>query len=143
MSWYLFLAPLEGQNIIWIFSDLGVSTLQKSIFPELVAFALNWGILQTRMDQRWDYIKINFDYFQIKKKRMLQTVRAEKLDKKIRVICLVSMFLTWVMACKLSKKMHFLQFCADLSKKYKSVEAIHIYVSEKVSLHSFRKCYDL
>ena len=66
---------------------------------------------------------------------MLQTVRAEKLDKKIRVICLVSMFPTWVMACKLSKKMHFLQFCADLSKKYKSVEAIHIYASEKVSLH--------
>ena len=72
---------------------------------------------------------------------MLQTVKAEKLDKKIRVICLVSMFPTWVMACTLSKKMHFLQFCADLSKK--SVEAIHIYASEKVSLHSFRKCYDL
>ena len=99
------------------------------ILSESVAFAQNWGILQTRMDQRGDHNKINFDYFQIKK-WILQTVRAEKIDKKIGVICLVSMFPTWVMVCKLSKKVHFLQFCADLSKKSKSVEAVHIYASE-------------
>ena len=40
------------------------------------------------------------------------------------------MFPSWVMVCKLSKKVHFLQFCADLSKKSKSVEAIYIYASE-------------
>ena len=34
------------------------------------------------------------------------------------------------MVCKLSKKVHFLQFCVDLSKKSKSVEAIYIYGSE-------------
>ena len=34
------------------------------------------------------------------------------------------------MARKLSKKVHFLPFCADLSKKSKSVEAIYIYASE-------------
>ena len=50
--------------------------------------------------------------------------------KKNGVICLVSMFLSWVMVCKLSKKVHFLQFCANLSKKYKSAEAIYIYASE-------------
>ena len=61
---------------------------------------------------------------------MLQTVRAEKLDKKIVVIGLISMFPTWVMVCKLSKKVHSLQFCADLSKKFKSVETIYIYASE-------------
>ena len=61
---------------------------------------------------------------------MLQKVRAEKVDEKIGVIGLVSMFPTWVMVCKLSKKVHFLQFCADLSKKSKSVEAIYIYASE-------------
>ena len=61
---------------------------------------------------------------------MLQTVRAEKVDEKIGVICLVSMFPIWVMVCKLSKKVHFLQFCADLSEKSKSVEAIYIYASE-------------
>ena len=34
---------------------------------------------------------MNFDYFQIQK-RMLQTARAEKVDEKYEVICLVSMF---------------------------------------------------
>ena len=61
---------------------------------------------------------------------MLQTVRGENVDEKIGVICLVSMFHSWVMVCKLSKKVQFLQFCADLSKKSKSVEAIYIYASE-------------
>ena len=32
---------------------------------ELVAFAQNWGILQTTMDQSGDQMKMNFDYFQI------------------------------------------------------------------------------
>ena len=54
---------------------------------------------------------------------MLQTVRAKK-----GVICLFSIFSSWVL--KLSKKVHFLQFCPDLSKKSKSVEAIYIYASE-------------
>ena len=61
---------------------------------------------------------------------MLQTVRAEKVDEKLGVIGLVSMFPSLVMVCKLSKKVHFLQFCADLSKKSKSVEAMYIYASE-------------
>ena len=61
---------------------------------------------------------------------MFQTVRAEKSGWKNGVICLVSMFPSWVMVCKLSKKGHFLQFCADLSKKSKSVKAIYIYASE-------------
>ena len=34
------------------------------------------------------------------------------------------------MVFKLSKKGQFLQFCADLSKKSKSVKAIYIYVPE-------------
>ena len=41
------------------------------------------------------------------------------------------MFPFRVTVCKLSKKVRFLQFCADLSKsRSKSVEAIYIYVSE-------------
>ena len=61
---------------------------------------------------------------------MLQTVRTEKVDDKYGVICLVSMLPSWVMVYKLYKKVHFLQFCADLSKKFRSVEAIYIYASE-------------
>ena len=64
---------------------------------------------------------------------MLQTFRAEKVDEKKqktkqktrktkRVICLGSL--------NCPKKCIFLQFCADLSKKPKSVKAIYIYASE-------------
>ena len=53
-----------------------------SAFPKLSAFAQNWGILQTRIDQRWDHMKMNFEYFQMKK-WMLQTIRAEKVDEKV------------------------------------------------------------
>ena len=49
---------------------------------ESVAFAQNWGILYTKMDQRGDHMKVNCDYFQIQK-WMLQTVRAENDDEKI------------------------------------------------------------
>ena len=32
-------------------------------FSESVAFAQNWGTVQTRMDQRGDYMKMSFDRF--------------------------------------------------------------------------------
>ena len=35
------------------------------------------------------------------------------------------------MILKMSKKVHFLQYCADLSKKSKSIEAVYIYASER------------
>ena len=41
------------------------------------------------------------------------------------------MFPSWVVVLKLSKKLHFLQFCAELSKKSKSTKAIYIYASER------------
>ena len=61
---------------------------------------------------------------------MLQTVRVEIVDEKKWVICLVFMFPSWLMVPKLSKKVHFFQICADLSKKSKSIKAIYIYASE-------------
>ena len=74
-------------------------------------------------------MKMNFDYFQIQK-WILQTVRAEKVDEKNGVICLFSTFPSWVVVRRLSKKVYFSQFFADLSKKFKSVKAIYIYVCE-------------
>ena len=47
------------------------------------------------------------------------------------VVCLVSMFPFRVMVLKLSKKVHFLQFCADISKRSKYIKAIYIYASER------------
>ena len=64
-------------------------------------------------------------------KWVLQTVRAEKVDVENVVICLVSIFLSWAMVLKLSKKVYFLQFCDDLSKKSKSIKAIYAYASER------------
>ena len=52
------------------------------------------------------------------------------VDEKNGVICLVSIFVSRVMVLKLSKIVHFLQFCADLSNKLKSAKIIYIYVSE-------------
>ena len=49
---------------------------------ESVALVQNWGILQTRINQRGDQMKVNFDYFQTQK-WMLQTVRAEEVDEKM------------------------------------------------------------
>ena len=56
-----------------------------------------------------DDMKMNFDYFQIQK-WMLLTVRAVEIDEKNGVICLLSMFPSWVKILKLSKKEHFPNF---------------------------------
>ena len=62
---------------------------------------------------------------------MLHIFKAEKVDENNRVVCLVAMFPSRVMFLKLSKKLQFLQFCADRSKKSKSIKAIYIYAPEK------------
>ena len=90
----------------------------------------NSGILLTRMDQREDTMKTNFDIFQ-KQKWISQTVRAQKLDENNGVICLVSFFHSRVMVLKLPKIVHFLQICADLSKKSKSIKGVCLYSSER------------
>ena len=82
------------------------------------------------MDQRGDKLKMNFEYFQIQK-WILQTIRAEKVVEKNRAICLVFLFPFWVMVLKLSKKVQYLQICADLKKKSKYIKAIYIYTSER------------
>ena len=95
-----------------------------------VAFSQNWGILKTRMDQRgatWKWILTIFEY----KSQCYKQFERKKVDEKNGVICLVSFFPSWVMVCKLSKKANFWQFCADLSKKSKSIKAIYIYASER------------
>ena len=74
--------------------------------------------------------KMNFKYFQIKK-WMLQAGRAEKVNEKNGVICVVFMFPSWVMILKLSKKVHFFNFVLSSAKKYKYVKAINICASER------------
>ena len=62
---------------------------------------------------------------------MLKTVRSENVDEKNEVIFLVSMFPSYVMVLKLSKKVHILQICPELSKTSKSIKAIYMYASER------------
>ena len=59
--------------------------------------------------------------------KMNITNRVEKVDEKNEVICLVFKFPFWVGALNLSRKVNFSPFCADFSKKPKSVKAIYIF----------------
>ena len=68
------------------------------------------------------------DFWGFPNSELFQTFRSEKVDEKNGVICLVFMFFSWVIVLKLSKKVHFLQFCADLSTESRSIKAIFIYV---------------
>ena len=128
MSFYFFGSPRGAEHDIDFYWTQCVSLLEKYdrlsesvVFPKI-------GVLQTKMVQR-NNMKMNFEYFRIQN-WMLQTVRAENLHHKSGVICLVFMFSFWVMFFNLSKKVHFLQYCAGLGKKPKSDKAIYIYASE-------------
>ena len=71
-------------------------------------------------------MKMKFGYFQIQK-WMLQTECSnwvEKAKEKMESLTLVSMFPSWVIVLKLSKKVDFLQFRVDLIMKSKSVKTI-------------------
>ena len=85
------MGPVDEQNIILIFSHLGVS------IEKYDGLSKSRGFLQTRMN----HMNMNFEYFRIQK-WTLKTVRAEKVDEKNGVNCLVSMFPSWVMVLKLS-----------------------------------------
>ena len=71
------------------------------------------------------------EFWQFSITKMNITVWAQKADEKNEVICLVSLFVSWVIVLKLPKMVHFLQNCAELSKKSKSIKAIYLYPSER------------
>ena len=53
---------------------------------------------------------------------MLQTVRVEKIDEENGVICLLSMFPSWVIILKLTKKGAFSAILPDFSMKSNLIE---------------------
>ena len=77
-------------------------------------------------------MKRSFDIFQIQK-WISQTVTAQKVDKN-EFICLGFFFSPWVMVLELPNIVHFLQICADLSKKSKSIKAIYLHPYERPHL---------
>ena len=103
--------------------------MKKSTFFKIDSF---WPkILPTRMDQRGGPHENYFEYFQIQK-WILQAVREEKSRWKKGVICLVSMFPSWVMVLKLSTNVHFCNFVLTPARNLtESIKAIYIYASER------------
>ena len=109
-----FLAPLGGQNMIWIFCKL---------------MKVWWGVRIGSFYQKLRYFTDQNGpkrgphgnglwLFSNTKMNVTNSQSGISRWKKSRV-----MFL------KLSKKVHFLQLCAELSKKPKSVKAIYMYAS--------------
>ena len=84
-----------------------------------------------------DHMIMNFDYYQIQK-WILQTVRVENMDEKNGVICLVSMFISWVMVLKLSRKGIFCNFVL-ISAKTLSLWRQFAYMHLKVLIALFQK----
>ena len=79
----------------------------------------NSSFLQTKMEQKGNPTKMNFDSFQIQKWPS-QTVRAQKADEKNGINFYFSFFLPELLS---------LPLIADLSKKSKSIKAIYLYQS--------------
>ena len=122
MSWYHFLAPTGEQNINFLLSrKVWWAVRNGSFCPKLRYFTDQKGPKRgPHQNEFWLFsnTKVNVKN------------REEKVDEKNGIVCLVLMFPSWVMVLKLSKKVHFMQFCADLSQKFKFVEAIYTYASE-------------
>ena len=72
----------------------------------------------------------------------IPTDRAQRVDKKNRVICLIIMFAPGVMVIKMLKMAHFLYFLLMPAKISHSLEKIFMCI-RKILFSSFRKCYGL
>ena len=88
----------------------------------------NWGIYRPEWAKRGTTWKWSLSIFKYKNECCKQLMQKKK--KKKGVIRLVSMSPSWVMVLELPKKVHFYQFCTDLSKKHKFVKVICIHASE-------------
>ena len=123
-------SQLDRKSKTWFFTLLNVyvSWIERDkILISQLSLQKNSGILKTRMDQRGDPMKINFDIFQIQK-LISQTIRGQKVDEINWVICLIFMSPSWVLVLKFAKIVHFLQICADLCKKPRSIKVIYLYI---------------
>ena len=80
---------------------------------------------------------MDLKYFRIQK-WMLQADRAEKVNEKNGVFCVVFMFPSWVMILKLLKKVHFLNFVLT-SEKSLSMLKQFTYMHLKRLVMSFQK----
>ena len=117
------------KNITWFFTFLNVYVSwierDKILISQLTPPKFKYFADQN--GRKEDPVKINFGNFQITS----QTVKAQEVDEKNGVICLISIFVSWVTVLKLPEIVHFLQIFADHSKKAKYIKAIYFYSSER------------
>ena len=93
-----------------------------SFWPKIEVFYRPKG---TKGGTTWKYTLSIFKF----RNEYYKQLDRKKVDEKNGVICLVFMCPSWVTVLKLSKKVHFFQFCADISKKSRSIKVIYIYTS--------------
>ena len=82
-------------------------------------------------------MNMNFDFFQIQT-RMLQTVRAEKVDEKHGVICLVPCFLSKLWSLHCPKKYIFCNFVLTSARNLSLLKRFP-YMHVKVLITLFQK----
>ena len=104
--------------------------------PNKQLLAKNCGILQSRMDQRGDHMKMNFKFRNECYKQVSVKKQMKKLGPFLQFLCSLPEL------CSLNYQKSFWQFCAELSKKSKSIKAIYIYGSES-SRNALRILYCL
>ena len=92
--------------------------------PNKQLLAKNCGILQSRMDQRGNHMKMNFKFRNECYKQVSVKKQMKKLGPFLQFLCSLPEL------CSLNYQKSFWQFCAELSKKSKSIKAIYIYASE-------------
>ena len=104
-------SQLERKSKTWFFTFLNVYVSwikrDKILISQLTPPKFRYFADQN--GRKEDPMKMNFGNFQIQK-WISQTVRAQKVDEKNGVICLISFFLSWVMVLKLPKIVHFWKF---------------------------------
>ena len=96
----------------WFFTFVNVYVFwieQEKILISQLTTPPKFRYLADQNGRKEDPMKMNFGNFQIQK-GVSQTVRAQKVDEKYTVICLNSIFLSWVMVLKLLKIVQFCKF---------------------------------
>ena len=124
-------------NLVFYFLNVYVSWIQweKILISQLTPPKFRYFAYQNGWKE--DPMKLNFGNFQIQK-WISQTIRAEKVDEKNWVICLISIFFSWVLVLKLPKIVHFCKFVLISAKSLNILKNSFLSIC-KTSSCSFRK----
>ena len=80
---------LGGQKILFVLVTSGCLHCTKVRWAFWIYFCQKWGILQIKMDERWEHIKINLKYFQIQK-WISRTFTLEKFSCFLPELCFLN-----------------------------------------------------